>query len=107
MVVALNTDASVKRQNKGQDRPVNSLDDRLAVMASLACVDAVTSFDEDTPLNLIKLIKPDHLVKGGDWPIDQIVGNEVVTNNGGTVHSINFKYERSTTKLIERIKDSF
>ena len=106
LVVGVNTDASVKRQNKGDDRPVNILEDRMAVLSSLACVDAVVSFDEDTPLNLITLIKPEHLVKGGDWPVNKIVGNEIVTANGGKVHSLTFKYERSTTALMERIRSS-
>lgn len=106
LLVAVNTDASVKRQNKGDDRPVNALDDRMAILASLACVDAVVSFDEDTPLNLITLTKPQHLVKGGDWPVNEIVGNEVVLANGGEVHSLAFQYERSTTSLMARIRKS-
>ena len=74
MIVALNSDASVKRLGKGDDRPVNKLEDRLAVMASLGCVDMVTWFDEDTPLQRILDSRPDVLVKGGDWPVDKIVG---------------------------------
>ena len=104
MIVALNSDASVKRQNKGDDRPINPLEDRMAVLASLACVDAVISFDEDTPLCLIEKIIPDHLVKGGDWLIDDIVGGAVVSANGGQVHSLTFEFERSTTSLIQRIR---
>ena len=104
MIVAVNSDASVKRQNKGDDRPINPLEDRMAVLASLACVDAVVSFDEDTPLRLIEQIIPDHLVKGGDWRIDDIVGGAVVTANGGQVHSLTFEFERSTTALIQRIR---
>ena len=106
LIVGVNSDASVKRQNKGDDRPINTLEDRMAVLASLACVDAVVSFDEDTPLNLITLIKPRHLVKGGDWAVDEIVGNDVVRSNGGEVHSLAFKYERSTTSLMARIRES-
>jgi rfaE bifunctional protein nucleotidyltransferase chain/domain len=106
LVVALNTDASVKRQNKGQDRPINNLQDRMAVLASLGCVDAVISFDQDTPYELIKLIKPDHLVKGGDWQIADIVGGDIVAANGGQVHSIEFKFNRSTTSLVERIRSA-
>ena len=104
LIVAVNSDSSVKRQNKGDDRPINSLEDRMAVLASLACVDAVVSFDEDTPLELIKTIVPEHLVKGGDWPIKDIVGADIVTANGGSVHSIKFEFERSTTSLINRIR---
>ena len=104
LIVGVNSDASVKRQGKGDDRPVNTLEDRMAVLASLACVDLVISFDEDTPYNLIKTIIPQHLVKGGDWAIKDIVGGDIVTENGGQVHSIAFEYERSTTSLIEKIR---
>jgi rfaE bifunctional protein nucleotidyltransferase chain/domain len=104
MIVAVNSDASVKRQNKGDDRPINSLEDRMAVLASLACIDAVVSFDDDTPLHLIEQIVPDHLVKGGDWLIQDIVGGALVSSNGGQVHSLAFEFERSTTSLIQRIR---
>jgi rfaE bifunctional protein nucleotidyltransferase chain/domain len=106
LIVAANTDASVKRQNKGLDRPLNVLEDRLAVLASLQCVDAVISFDEDTPLALIEQIKPDILVKGGDWAVADIVGAEVVKALGGSVHSIAFAHDRSTTALIEKIRST-
>jgi len=106
LIVAINTDASVKRQNKGADRPINSLDDRMAVLASLACVDAVISFDQDTPYDLIELIKPKHLVKGGDWSVENIVGADLVQDNGGQVHSIAFEFDRSTTKLLERVRQA-
>lgn len=106
LIVALNTDESVRRQGKADDRPVNNLEDRLAVIASLQCVDAVIGFDEDTPLQLIEHILPDHLVKGGDWAVGEIVGGSVVERNGGTVHSLAFEFDRSTTKLIERIRSS-
>jgi len=104
LIVAVNSDASVRRQNKGSDRPINPLEDRMSVLASLACVDAVICFDEDTPLNAIKAILPDHLVKGGDWKIAEIVGGTEVVDNGGEVHSLDFKYERSTTSLLEKIR---
>ncbi|MBD5802933.1 D-beta-D-heptose 1-phosphate adenylyltransferase [Azoarcus sp. Aa7] len=104
MVVALNTDASVKRLGKGDDRPVNPLEDRAAVMAALECVDLVTWFDEDTPLQRILDARPEVLVKGGDWPVDRIVGAAEVSGWGGTVHSIPFEHERSTTALIGRIR---
>lgn len=105
MIVALNTDASVKRQGKGDDRPINSLENRLAVMASLESVSYVTYFDSDTPLDLIILIKPEILVKGGDWGVPDIVGSKEVLALGGTVHSIPFLYDTSTTKLIKKIRD--
>ena len=106
MIVALNTDESVKRQGKGDDRPINCLTNRLAVMASLECVDFVTYFDEDTPLNLILQIMPEILVKGGDWTIDKIVGSQEVLTNGGQVHSIPFLYDTSTTKLVQQIRNN-
>ena len=104
MLVAVNTDDSVRRQNKGTDRPINPLDDRLALLAALQSVDLVIPFDSDTPLELIQLIRPDILVKGGDWPIDQIVGASDILKWGGEVHSVPFRYQRSTTDLINRIR---
>lgn len=104
MIVALNSDASVRLLGKGDDRPVNKLDDRLAVMASLACVDMVTWFDEDTPLQRILEIRPDILVKGGDWAPDKIVGAAEVRGWGGSVHSIPFIHEKSTTALLDKIR---
>lgn len=104
MIVALNSDASVKRLGKGDDRPVNRLEDRLAVMAALGCVDMVTWFDEDTPLARILDCRPDILVKGGDWPVDRIVGAAEVKGWGGSVHSIPFIHEKSTTALLEKIR---
>lgn len=104
MIVALNSDTSVKRQGKGDDRPINCLENRLAVMASLESVDFVTYFDEDTPLNLILQIMPDILVKGGDWTPDKIVGSTEVIAHGGEVHSIPFLYATSTTKLINQVR---
>ncbi len=104
LVVALNSDASVKRQGKGADRPVNDLGDRLAVMAALECVTLVTWFDEDTPLQRILESRPDILVKGGDWPLDKIVGGAEVRGWGGTVHSIPFIHQKSTTALLDKIR---
>jgi len=104
LVVGVNSDESVKRQNKGSDRPINPQADRQALLAALACVDAVIVFNEDTPLKLIEKITPDILVKGGDWEITNIVGAEHVKANGGSVHSIEFEYDRSTTKLLDRIR---
>lgn len=104
LIVAANSDASVKRQGKGDDRPVNTLDDRLALLASLECVSLVTSFDEDTPLARILESRPDILVKGGDWAIDKIVGGKEVTGWGGKVVSIPFIHQRSTTALLQKIR---
>ena len=104
LVVALNSDASVRRLGKGKDRPLNPLEDRMAVVAALESVSMVTWFDEDTPLERILACRPDHLVKGGDWPADRIVGAAEVTGWGGKVHSIPFLHETSTTRLLERIR---
>lgn len=104
MVVALNSDASVRRLGKGDDRPVNPLADRLAVMAALESVTLVTWFDEDTPLQRILDCRPDILVKGGDWPVDKIVGCAEVNSWGGTVHSIPFLHQQSTTALLQKIR---
>ena len=106
LLVALNTDASARRLAKGPDRPVSPLEDRCAVIAGLESVDLVTWFDEDTPLDLILSTHPDVLVKGGDWAPHAIVGAEAVARWGGSVHSIPFEHERSTTALLERIRGS-
>ena len=104
LIVAANSDASVKRLGKGGDRPVNALEDRMAVLAALECVSLVTWFDEDTPLARILDSRPDVLVKGGDWPVERIVGSSEVLGWGGAVHSIPFRHQRSTTELIGRIR---
>ena len=104
LIVAANSDASVKRLGKGEDRPVNPLADRMALLASLESVALVTWFDEDTPLDRILDCRPDRLVKGGDWPVEKIVGYREVMNWGGSVHSIPFIHERSTTSLMEKIR---
>jgi len=104
LVVGVNSDASVKRLGKGGDRPVNCLEDRMAVLAALASVDLVASFDEDTPLQLILACRPDILVKGGDWPVEAIVGAKEVLGWGGKVHSIPFLFERSTTSTLSKIR---
>ena len=105
LVVALNSDASVRRLGKGDDRPINTLADRMAVVAALESVALVTWFDEDTPLARILQCHPDHLVKGGDWAPDKIVGAAEVKGWGGQVHSIPFRHERSTTALVSRIRE--
>ena len=104
MVLGVNSDASVKRQGKGDDRPINVQEDRLAVLAALGAIDLVVLFDEDTPLDLIMACHPDILVKGGDWTPDKIVGSKEVLSWGGSVHSIPFLHERSTTALLKKIR---
>ena len=106
LVVALNSDASAKRLGKGADRPVNPLADRVAVIAALDAVDLVTWFEEDAPLALIEALRPQVLVKGGDWATDKIIGAREVLGWGGRVVSIPFEHERSTTALLQRIRSS-
>ena len=106
LAVALNGDASARRLGKGDDRPLNTLEDRMAVVAALAAVDAVTWFDEDTPAALIEALRPDVLVKGGDWPVARIVGAPEVLARGGRVVSIPFEHQRSTSALLEKIRKS-
>jgi len=104
LLVALNGDASARRLGKGAERPLNRLEDRAAVMAALEAVSAVTWFDDDTPEALIGACRPDVLVKGGDWPVERIVGAAGVLARGGRVLSIAFEHERSTTALVQRIR---
>jgi len=104
LIVALNSDASVRQLGKGEDRPVNALADRLAIIAALECVSLVTWFDEDTPIARILDCRPEILVKGGDWPLEKIVGNREVTGWGGRVVSIPFIHQKSTTALLDKIR---
>ena len=104
LVIGVNSDASVKRQGKGDDRPINSEQDRMAVLAALEPVSLVVLFDEDTPLKLILACHPDVLAKGGDWKPENIVGSKEVQGWGGAVHSIPFLHERSTTSLLKKIR---
>ncbi len=104
LVVGLNTDASVRRL-KGEGRPVTPQEDRARVLAALECVDAVTLFDEETPLDLISALAPDVLVKGGDYRADDIVGADVVRAAGGRVVVLPFSAGHSTSDLIRRIRE--
>ncbi len=103
LIVAINSDASVRRL-KGRERPVNPLRDRMRVLAALESVDYVVSFSQDTPLSIIKRLKPDVLVKGGDWKIESIVGGKEVVSWGGEVKSIPLKKGRSSTGIIKKCK---
>jgi D-beta-D-heptose 7-phosphate kinase/D-beta-D-heptose 1-phosphate adenosyltransferase len=102
LVVALNSDASVRRL-KGPSRPILSQADRATVLAGLRSVDYVVVFEEDTPLALIQALLPDVLVKGGDWAVDRIVGREAVEAAGGRVAALPFVEGRSTTGIVERV----
>lgn len=104
LVVAVNSDASVRRLGKGADRPLNPLDDRMAVLAALACVDLVVPFDADTPVDLIIACAPDVLVKGGDYSVATTAGAPEVIGRGGRFVAIPFVHQRSTTALVERIR---
>ena len=104
LLVAANSDASARGLGKGAGRPVNALEDRLAVLAALEAVTLVTWFEEETPLGLILAVKPEVLAKGGDWKPEAIVGAKEVKSWGGAVHSIPLLQGRSTTSLIGRIR---
>lgn len=103
LVVGLNSDDSVRRL-KGPARPINGEKERAFVLAALNCVDYIVIFEEDTPENLIKVVQPDVLVKGGDYTIDNIVGADFVMQNGGTVTTISFVEGYSSTHVIEQLK---
>ncbi len=104
LTVAVNGDASVRRLGKGDDRPMNTLDDRMAVLAALACVDLVVAFDEDTPRALIVACMPEILVKGGDYTAATTAGAAEVVAAGGRFVAVPFAYDRSTTALIARVR---
>src|SRR5690606_8061913 len=104
LVVALNTDASVKRLGKGDDRPLNEQADRLAMMAALGCVDFVTWFEEDTPLELIQSLRAELIVKGGDYDMEKLPETAVVRSWGGDAVAIPFEHQRSTTALLKKIR---
>ena len=105
LVVGVNGDGSVRR-NKGAGRPINPERERAEVLAALACVDAVVIFDEDTPARIIQVVQPDILVKGADWPADQIVGRDTVEARGGRVVLMQVESGYSTTSIVERVQRS-
>jgi rfaE bifunctional protein nucleotidyltransferase chain/domain len=104
LVVAVNSDASVRGLGKGDDRPINVQDDRAALLAALASVDLVTVFDEPAPLRVLEAVRPDVYVKGGDYAIDRIPEAAVVARWGGRCIAIDFEHERSTTRLLARVR---
>jgi len=105
LIVGVNSDRSV-RANKGPDRPVTPEQERAEILAALACVDAVVIFDEDTPDAIIRALQPDVLVKGADWPADQIVGRDTVEARGGRVVRVVIEPGYSTTALLDRIRST-
>jgi rfaE bifunctional protein nucleotidyltransferase chain/domain len=106
LVVGLNSDDSVRLLAKGPNRPLNVEADRALLVAALAAVDCVVLFDEATPLRLIAALEPDLLFKGGDYAVDDIVGADIVRARGGVVATIPLMHDRSTTRLLERLRDS-
>ena len=104
LVVALNTDASSKRLGKGDDRPLNKLEDRMALIAALASVSLVTWFDEDTPYQIIDALRPDVLVKGGDYDMATLAETQLVLSYGGRAQAIPFVSGYSTTALVQKIR---
>ena len=104
LVVAVNTDASVKRLGKGDDRPINNCADRMAVLAALEAVSLVVSFDEDTALEVVQLARPDIYAKGGDYQMDAIPEGKAVLEYGGKVAAIDFLHDRSTTQLLAKVR---
>lgn len=106
LIVAINSDLSARGLGKGPDRPVLGEGDRSRIVAALGCVDCVVLFDETTPLALIDLLRPDVLVKGGDYRPDQVVGSELVQQRGGRIEIIALVPDRSTTRTLERLRAS-
>jgi len=106
LIVAVNSDASVRSLNKASDRPIVSEAQRAEVVAALGCVDYVILFDEPDPQSLIAVLQPDVLVKGGDWAVERIVGREIVESRGGVVRTIPLVPGVSTTSLIQRIRST-
>ena len=104
LVVAVNTDASVRRLGKGSERPINTCEDRMAVLAALQAVDLVVAFDEDTALETVEIARPDIYVKGGDYEMDQIPEGRAVIAYGGQVKAIAFEHDRSTTKTLAKLR---
>ena len=106
LVVAVNTDASVRRLGKGDDRPINQCDDRMAVLAALESVSLVVAFDEDTALETVLLARPDIYAKGGDYQMDAIPEGRAVLDYGGQAVAIDFEHDRSTSKLLSKVRQT-
>ncbi len=104
LVVGVNSDASVRMLGKGDDRPINREDDRMALLAALESVDWVVRFDERTPIDLIEALRPDILVKGGDYDMDALPESAIVRGWGGQALAIPFEHQRSTTALLEKVR---
>ncbi|MFM0335113.1 D-glycero-beta-D-manno-heptose 1-phosphate adenylyltransferase [Paraburkholderia fungorum] len=105
LIVGVNSDASVRMLGKGDDRPINNEADRMALLAALESVDYVVGFGEQTPVELISALRPDVLVKGGDYDMDALPESAIVRGWGGAVLAIPFEYDRSTSKLLKRVRE--
>jgi rfaE bifunctional protein nucleotidyltransferase chain/domain len=106
LVVAVNTDASVKRLGKGDDRPLNSCEDRMALLAALESVSLVVPFDEDTALQIVQQARPDIYAKGGDYDMTAIPEGQAAVAYGGRAVAIDFEHDRSTTKLLSKVRNN-
>jgi len=106
LIVAINSDASVRRI-KGEKRPLINQKERAETLSGLECVDIVSVFNEDDPFNIIKDILPDVLVKGGDWPLNKIIGSDIVIKNGGRVMNIKYQAGKSTTNLVGKVVSAY
>lgn len=104
LIVGVNSDASVRMLGKGDDRPINRQEDRMALLAALECVDWVVGFEEQTPIDLIAAVRPDLLVKGGDYDMDALPESALVRGWGGKALAIPFEFERSTTALLKKVR---
>ncbi len=104
LIVAVNSDKSVKMLGKGDDRPINSEEDRAAVLAALECVSLVVIFPDKVPLEAVRLARPDIYVKGGDYKIEDLPEAEIVHSYGGKVVTVSFEHDRSTTKLLKKVR---
>lgn len=104
LIVGVNSDASVRMLGKGDDRPINRQEDRMALLAALECVDWVVGFEEQTPVALIGALRPDVLVKGGDYDMDALPESALVRGWGGRALAIPFEFERSTTALLKKVR---
>ncbi len=105
LIVAVNSDASARRLGKGPDRPLNTAHDRAALLAALGCVTAVTIFEQDTPVQIIGLLRPDLIVKGGDYDMQTLPETKLVESWGGRAVAIPFEFARSTTALVTKIRE--
>lgn len=106
LVVAVNTDASVRRLGKGDDRPLNACEDRMAILAALESVSMVVPFDEDTALEVVQEARPEIYAKGGDYDMSAIPEGRAVSGYGGRAVAIEFEHDRSTTKLLSKVRQS-